>query len=102
MTGNAIPRARVGLPIALPHGPIKKHQRCFVSLLTALRFFVLAVTGILAFVRLFSIGIVGLHALMGFVFVGLIALRVANNLNHLSQSVRSKVVWLTLLEARRE
>ena len=75
---------------------MKKHQRSFVSLLTALSFVVLAVTGILAFARPFSIGVVGLHALMGFVFVGLIALHVANNLNHLSQYVRSKVLWLTL------
>jgi len=75
---------------------MKKHQRSFVSLLTALSFAVLAVTGILAFVRPFSIGVVGLHALMGFVFVGLIALHVANNLNHLSRYVRSKVLWLTL------
>jgi hypothetical protein len=75
---------------------MKKHQRSFVSLLTALSFVVLAVTGILAFVRPFSIGVVGLHALMGFVFVGLITWHVANNLNHLSQYVRSKVLWATL------
>jgi hypothetical protein len=75
---------------------MKKHQRSFVSLLTALSFVVLAVTGTLAFVRPFSIGVVGLHALMGFVFVGLIAWHVANNLNHLSQYVRSNVLWLTL------
>lgn len=75
---------------------MKKNQRSFVSLLTALSFAVLAVTGILAFVRPFSIGVVGLHALMGFVFVGLIALHVTNNLNQLSQYVRSKVLWLTL------
>ena len=75
---------------------MKKHQRSFVSLLTALSFVVLAVTGILAFVRPFSIGVVGLHALTGFVFVGLIAFHVANNLNRLSQYVRSKVFWLTL------
>ena len=102
MTGSAIPRSRVRLPICSAHGLIKKHQRSFVSLLTALSFVVLAVTGILAFVRPFSVGIVGLHALMGFVFVGLIALHVANNLNHLSQYVRSKVLWLTLPEARRD
>ena len=75
---------------------MKKHQRSFVSLLTALSFVVLAVTGILAFVRPFAIEIVGLHALMGFVFVGLIALHVANNLNHLSLYIRSKALWLTL------
>ena len=75
---------------------MKKHQRSFVSLLTAFSFVVVAVTGILAFVRPFSIGVVGLHALTGFVFVGLIAFHVANNLNHLSRYVRSKVLWLTL------
>jgi hypothetical protein len=83
-------------PIPLPEVFMKKHQRSFVSLLTALSFVVLAVTGILAFVRPFSIGVVGLHALMGFVFVGLIAWHVANNLSHLSQYVRSRVLWLTL------
>ena len=46
-------------------------KRSLVSLLTALSFLVLAVTGILAFVRPFSIRIVGLHALIGFVFIGL-------------------------------
>ena len=47
----------------LPELLMKKHQRSFVSLLTALSFIVLAVTGILAFARPFSIGVVGLHAL---------------------------------------
>jgi len=75
---------------------MKKHNRSFVSLLTALSFVVLTVTGILAFVRPFSIKVVGLHALMGFVFVGLIALHVMNNFNHLLQYVRRKVLWLTL------
>ena len=70
---------------------MKKHQRSFVSLLTALSFVVLAVTGILAFMRPFSIGVVGLHALMGFVFVGLIAFHVANNLNHLLYFVDERI-----------
>ncbi|MDB4614400.1 hypothetical protein OAH18_01795 [bacterium] len=75
---------------------MKKHQRSFISLLTAFSFVVLAVTGILAFVRPFSIQVVGLHALMGFVFVGVIALHVANNFSHLSRYIRTKVVWVTL------
>jgi hypothetical protein len=75
---------------------MKKYRRSFVSLLTALSFIVLAVTGILAFVRPFSISIVGLHALMGFVFIGMIALHVTNNFSSLSRYVRSKVLWLTL------
>jgi len=33
-----------------------------VSLLTALTFFVLSVTGVVAFIQPFSIGIIGLHA----------------------------------------
>ncbi|MDC0308503.1 hypothetical protein OAL44_05125 [Planctomycetaceae bacterium] len=78
------------------HVSMKNHRRSFVSLLTALSFVILAVTGILAFVTPFSIRVVGLHALMGFVFVGLIAFHVGNNLNHLAQYVRSKVLWLTL------
>ena len=40
-------------------------RRRFTSLLTALTFLVLAVTGVLAFVRPFSLNIVGLHALLG-------------------------------------
>jgi len=75
---------------------MKKHKRSFVSLLTALSFVVLSVTGILAFVRPFSIQVVGLHSLMGFVFVGLIALHVANNFNHLSRYMRTRVLWATL------
>ena len=75
---------------------MKKPKRSFVSLLTVLSFVVLAVTGILAFVRPFTIQVVGLHALMGFLFVGLIALHVANNFNHLSRYMRTKVLWSTL------
>lgn len=75
---------------------MKKLQRSFVSLLTALSFVVLAVTGTLAFVRPFSIQVVGLHALMGFVFVGVVGLHVANNFGHLSRYMRTKVLWATL------
>ena len=64
--------------------PMKKPNRSFISLLIALSFVVLAVTGVLAFVRPFSIQIVGLHALMGFVFIGIIAMHVVNNFHHLS------------------
>ena len=71
-------------------------KRSFVSLLTALSFLVLAVTGVLAFLRPFSIRIVGLHALIGFVFVGLIALHVFNNQGHLKRYLRSKALWATL------
>ena len=58
---------------------MKKRNRSFVSLLIALSFVVLAVTGVLAFALPFSLQIVGLHALMGFVFIGIIALHVVNN-----------------------
>lgn len=71
-------------------------QRSFVSLLIALSFLVLAVTGILAFARPFSIQVVGLHALTGFVFVGLIALHVFNNQGHLKRYLRSRTFWMTL------
>ncbi|MCA9080910.1 MAG: hypothetical protein KDA58_10155 [Planctomycetaceae bacterium] len=76
---------------------MKTNKRSFVSLLSAMSFVVLAVTGILAFVQPFSIAVVGLHALMGFVFVGLIALHVANNFNHLSRYLKTKMLWVTLL-----
>jgi len=71
------------------------HRRT-VSLLTALTFLVLAVTGVIAFILPFSIDIIGLHALMGFVFIGLIGLHVINNSHHLSRYVRSKTLWASL------
>ncbi|WAC21822.1 hypothetical protein OVA24_10540 [Luteolibacter sp. SL250] len=67
-----------------------------VSLLTALTFLVLAVTGIVAFIQPFSIGIIGLHSLMGFVFIGLIVLHIANNSRPLGSYLRSKALWGTL------
>lgn len=72
-------------------------KRSFVSLLTALSFIVLAVTGVVAFARPFSIQIVGLHALIGFVFIGLIALHIVNNHAHLKRYLRSKTLWATLV-----
>ena len=75
---------------------MKTKKRSFVSLLTALSFLVLAVTGVLAFFRPFSIRVVGLHALIGFVFVGLIGLHVVNNQGHLKRYFRSKTLWVTL------
>jgi len=69
--------------------------RRFVSLLTAMSFLVLAVTGLLAFFRPFSIKVIGLHSLIGFVFLGLVVLHVANNRGHLNRYLRSKTVWAT-------
>jgi hypothetical protein len=71
-------------------------RRRSTSLLTALTFLVLAVTGVIAFLRPFSIGIAGLHALMGFVFIGLVGLHVVNNKRPLISYLRSKAVWFTL------
>ncbi len=68
-----------------------------VSLLTALTFLVLTVTGILAFIQPFSIGIIGLHALMGFFFIALIALHILNNSRPLTSYLRSKTLWTSLL-----
>jgi len=67
-----------------------------VSLLTALTFLVLAVTGVIAFIQPFSIGIIGLHSLMGFVFILLIALHIINNSRPLGSYLRSKTLWSTL------
>jgi len=75
---------------------VRTKKRSFVSLLTALSFLVLAVTGVLAFIRPFSIRIVGLHALIGFVFIGLIALHVFNNQGHLKRYLLSKTLGVTL------
>ena len=71
-------------------------RRRAVSLLTALTFLVLAVTGVLAFILPFDIGVIGLHALMGFVFVALIALHVFNNSRPLTCYLQSKALWATL------
>jgi len=70
-------------------------RRRAVSLLTALTFLVLSVTGILAFILPFSITIIGLHALMGFVFIGLIALHIINNSRPLAGYLRSRSFWIT-------
>jgi hypothetical protein len=70
--------------------------RRIVSLLTALTFVVLSVTGLLAFILPFSITIIGLHALMGFVFVGLIGMHVFNNSRPLLGYLRGRALWGTL------
>jgi len=75
---------------------MKTAKRSFVSLLTALSFLVLAVTGILAFIRPFSIQIIGLHAMIGFVFIALIGLHIANNSGHLKRYFRSRTLWITV------
>jgi hypothetical protein len=71
-------------------------RRRAVSLLTALTFLVLAVTGVIAFIQPFSIGVIGLHALMGFVFIALIGLHVVNNSRPLAGYLRSRTLWATL------
>lgn len=71
-------------------------RRRAVSLLTALTFLVLAVTGVIAFILPFSIGVIGLHALMGFVFIALIGLHVFNNSRPLKSYLHSKALWATL------
>ena len=72
-------------------------QRRFVTLLVALTFAVVAVTGVLAFVRTFSIQIVGLHSLMGFLFIFLVGFHVANNIHPLKRYLRSKTLWISLV-----
>lgn len=67
-----------------------------VSLLAALTFLVLSVTGIIAFLQPFSLGIIGLHALMGFVFIALIFLHIFNNSRPLVSYLKSKTLWSTL------
>jgi hypothetical protein len=71
-------------------------RRRTVSLLTAITFLVLSVTGVIAFIRPFSIGIVGLHALIGFVFVALIALHIFNNSRPLRSYLHSRMLWVSL------
>ena len=71
-------------------------RRRTTSLLTALSFVVLAVSGVLAFLLPFSIEVVGLHALMGFVFVGLIGMHLFNNMRPMKGYLRSRALWVSL------
>jgi hypothetical protein len=71
-------------------------MRRSVSLITALTFLVLSVTGVLAFIQPFSIDIIGLHALMGFIFIGLVGLHVFNNSRPLTSYLRSKALWAAI------
>ncbi|MFM7181134.1 MAG: DUF4405 domain-containing protein [Verrucomicrobiales bacterium] len=79
-----------------PNPQLGTLRRRLVSLLTALTFLVLAVTGVFAFSQPFDIGIIGLHSLMGFLFILLIALHVFNNSRPLVSYLRSKALWVTL------
>ena len=63
------------------------------SLLAALTFVVLVVTGILAFVQPFSLEIIGLHSLMGFVFIAMIFLHLFHNRRPLVSYLQSKTLW---------
>lgn len=80
-----------------PKPPLGTWRRRAVSLLTALSFLVVAVTGVLAFIQPFSLGVIGLHALMGFAFIALIGLHVANNRHPLTGYLRSRTLWVTLV-----
>jgi hypothetical protein len=79
-----------------PKAQLGTLPRRAVSLLTALTFLVLVVTGVIAFILPFDIGVIGLHALMGFVFVVLIGLHVFNNRRPLKNYLHSKTLWVTL------
>ncbi len=72
-------------------------RRRYVTLLLALTFLVMAVSGVLAFARPFSIQIVGLHSLMGFLFIALAALHIHNNFRPLKKYAQSKIVWICLI-----
>lgn len=72
------------------------HRRRYVTLLMALTFLVLAVSGVLAFIQQFSIQIVGLHSLMGFLFIALAFLHIQNNFRPLKKYTQSKIIWVCL------
>jgi hypothetical protein len=79
-----------------PRAQLGTLRRRAVSLLTALTFLVLAVTGVVAFIQPFSLGVIGLHSLMGFVFIALIALLILNNSRPLTSYLHSKALWVAL------
>jgi hypothetical protein len=70
--------------------------RRVVTLMVALTFSVLTVSGVMAFVLPFWLPIIGLHALMGFVFVLLIGFHVSNNIRPMKTYLQSRVVWVCL------
>lgn len=72
-------------------------RRRFVTLLTALTFTVVAISGILTFIRAFSLPLVGLHALMGFVFIGVVGFHLKNNIRPLMKFGKSRVLWICLV-----
>ena len=57
-----------------------RKQKKIVTLLVAMTFLVVAISGVVVFFLPFSITVTGLHSLMGFVFVALIGLHVKQNM----------------------
>ena len=80
----------------MARGPSSGRRR-LVSLLAAVTFAVMVVSGVLAFFLPFSINLVGLHSLTGFVFILFVAAHVSNNGRNLRSYLRSRVIWGVLL-----
>jgi len=67
-----------------------KAKKKIVTLLVAMTFTVIVISGLLAFFMPFSILVTGLHSLMGFVFIGLVFLHVKQNFKGMKKSVKSR------------
>ena len=78
---------------------MRRIQRRFVTLLTALVFTVVSVSGVIAYFSPFYLQLVGLHALMGFVFIGVVYFHVRNNFRSLMTFAKSRVIWVCLFIA---
>jgi hypothetical protein len=81
-----------------------KAKKKIVTVLVAMTFTVIVISGLLAFFRPFSILVTGLHSLMGFVFIGLIYLHVKQNFKGMKKSLKSRytigsLLFVTLLTA---
>ena len=70
-----------------------RKQKKIVTLLVAMTFLVVGVSGFVAFLCPFSMTVSGLHSLMGFTFIVLIGLHIKQNIKKMKQSVVKAVVF---------
>ena len=67
-----------------------------ITLLTALCFVIVAVSGVIAFATPFSLRVIGLHALTGFAFIALALWHVRNSFAPFRKHLQSRILWVCL------
>ena len=72
-------------------------KRHWVSLLIAMLFVTLAVTGVMGFLLPFNLLTVSVHSLLGFVFIAAIGLHLTNNFRQLRGYLARPAAWVMLL-----